>query len=215
MSLDYKIAAIEVWPGEATPAWKRTRSPFKTIWTKVLTHLEREIRQLGGRNVVLKLQVAPRDIRLDGLLRSDARPREPGVIVQFVAGRLKGSPTLLYRCDRFGNWQDNLSAIARGLEALRLVDRYGVTPTGEQYAGFKALPSSTDATLTTEKAAEIIMAHSSVNAQAILKEARAANDAVRIARGRTHPDRNNGQSDLWTAVERARVVLSAHHGVTL
>lgn len=215
MTFDYKIEVIEVWPGEKTPPWQRTRSPFKTIWTKVLSHLARETRALGGRNVVLKLQVDRQHLRNDGMLRADARPREPGVVVQFVAGRLKGAPTLLYRCDRFGNWQDNLSAIARGLEALRLVDRYGVTPTGEQYAGFKALPSTTDATLTTEKAAEIIMEHSSVNAHTILHEPRAANDAIRIARHRTHPDRNNGQSDLWGAVERARLVLSSHHGVSL
>lgn len=214
MSLDYKIQAIDVWPGERTPSYRRTRSPFKTVWTSVLSHLSKELRHLGGRNVVLKLGVSPRDVRQDGMLRADARPQDPGVIIQFVAGRLKGSPTLLYRCDRFPFWQDNVSAIARGLEALRLVDRYGVTPTGEQYAGFKALPSSTDATLTTEKAAQIIEAHSSVGAAAILHEARAANDAIRVARHRTHPDRNNGQSDLWTAVERARVVLSSHHGVT-
>lgn len=215
MSLDYKIEAINVWPGERTPSYRRTRSPFKTVWTKVLSHIAKEIHHLGGRNVVLKLGVSARDIRQDGMLRADARPQDPGVIIQFVAGRLKGAPTLLYRCDRFPYWQDNVSAIARGLEALRLVDRYGVTPTGEQYAGFKALPSSTDATLTTEKAAEIIMQHSSISVQAILHEARAANDAVRVARHRTHPDRNAGQSDLWSAVERARVVLSAHHGVSL
>jgi hypothetical protein len=47
MSLTYTIEPIDVWPGEKTR--NRTRSSFKTIWTKVLTHLEREIRHLGGQ----------------------------------------------------------------------------------------------------------------------------------------------------------------------
>jgi hypothetical protein len=39
------------------------------------------------------------------------------------------------------DWQHNVRAIALGLEALRKVDRYGITRRGEQYAGWKALPA--------------------------------------------------------------------------
>jgi hypothetical protein len=211
MSLDYRFQPLEVWPAEETA--RRQRSPFKTIWTKVLAHLERELRQLGARNLVIRLQVAPRDIRQDGQLRADARPPKPGVIIQFTAGRLKGEPSLLYRCDQYAFWQDNVSAIARTLEALRAVKRYGATPTEEQYAGFKALPASTSTTLSTENAADIIAEHSSVGRQAILRDPVAGQNAIRIARQRTHPDRNAGQSDLWNAVERARAVLHNHWGL--
>jgi hypothetical protein len=43
-------------------------------------------------------------------------------------------------CDTFTDWKSNLRAIAKSLEALRLVNRYGVTQCGEQYQGFAALP---------------------------------------------------------------------------
>jgi hypothetical protein len=48
--------------------------------------------------------------------------------------------SLSYPCDKFSHWQDNLRAIALSMEALRKVDRYGVTRGGEQYRGFAALP---------------------------------------------------------------------------
>lgn len=216
MSLDYKIEAIEVWPGEKTPSYQRKRSPFKTIWTSVISHLAKEIRQLGGRNVIFRLQVTNWDVNKNGTLRADARIKEPGVIIQFVAGRLKGTPTLLYRCDRFPYWQDNVSAIARGLEALRLVDRYGVTPTGEQYAGFKALPSTTAPTMSTTDAAAVIHRFSGGHTlPEIIQNADAAKTCVRMAIGRTHPDRNNGGRADYDRVDAARRVLSSVHGISL
>lgn len=218
MSLDYRIEAIEIWPGKRTDSWARQRSKFKTMWTKMMSELEREVRMLNGDNVVLRLEVSQRDIRLDGMLRADARPRDPGVVVQFRAKKLSGSPTLYYRCDAFSWWQDNLNAIVKGLEALRMVDRYGVTPTGEQYAGFKALPSggSTSATLTTSSAAELLARYTTDgDSSAILSDASAAKAAVRSAIYRTHPDRNNGDRLAFDNVDAARKVLTAHHGVSL
>lgn len=215
MSLDYKIEAIEVWPGEKTPSYQRKRSPFKTIWTSVINHLAKEIRQLGGRNVIFRLQVTNWDVNKNGTLRADARIKEPGVIIQFVAGRLKGAPTLLYRCDRFPYWQDNVSAIARGLEALRLVDRYGVTPTGEQYAGFKALPSSTAPTMSVKEAAKVLANFSAWSAEAIVASAAETKEAIRVARNRTHPDKNDSDRSMYDQVESARSILSSHHGVSL
>ena len=37
------------------------------------------------------------------------------------------------------SWQANVRAIALALEALRAVDRYGVSKRGEQYTGWKAI----------------------------------------------------------------------------
>lgn len=215
MSLDYKIEAIEVWPGEKTPSYQRKRSPFKTIWTSVLRHLEREIRQLGGSNVIFRLQVTNWDVNKNGTLRADARIKEPGVIIQFSAQRLKGTPTLVYRCDRFPYWQDNVSAIARGLEALRMVDRYGVTDAGEQYAGFKALPASTAPTMSVLDAAKVLGSFSAWSADSILESAAETKEAIRVARNRTHPDKNDGDRSMYDRVEAAKSILSSHHGVSL
>ncbi len=215
MALNYTIKAIDIWPGEATPSYNRTRSPFKTIWTRVLLQIDREVTMLRGSNVAFMLDISERDVRLDGQLRADARPRGPGVIVEFTAAKLKGSPRLLYRCDRFLFWQDNVSAIARALEALRLVDRYGVTPTGEQYSGFKALPAATAPTMTTDTAASVIADYSECSVWAITSSADTAKGAVRTAVHRTHPDRNDGDRFAYDSVDAARRVLSSHHGVSL
>lgn len=216
--LDYRIEAIEIWPGKRTDSWARQRSKFKTMWTKMMSELDREVRMLNGDTVVLRLEVSQRDIRLDGMLRADARPRDPGVVVQFRAKKLAGAPTLYYRCDTFTWWQDNLNAIVKGLEALRTVDRYGVTPTGEQYAGFKALPSggSTSTTLSTSSAAELLARYTTDgDARAILADQSIAKTAVRSAIYRTHPDRNNGDRLAFDNVDAARKVLSGHFGISL
>jgi hypothetical protein len=43
---------------------------------------------------------------------------------------------LVYATDVCESWQHNVRSIALGLEALRAVDRYGITRRGQQYAGF-------------------------------------------------------------------------------
>src|SRR5690606_5164123 len=77
------------------------------------------------------------DIRLDGLPRANARPGHQGVVLAFDS---KYGP-LKYATDTFDRWQDNLRAIALGLESLRRVDRYGITKRGEQYTGWRQLPA--------------------------------------------------------------------------
>ena len=59
-----------------------------------------------------------------------------------VAFDTKGGP-LLFVCGRFTTWQDNLRAIAKTMEALRAVKRWGATQSDEQYTGFRALPAAT------------------------------------------------------------------------
>ncbi len=213
MGLEYEIRPLGTWPGQRT--LNRKRSAFKIVESKVLQHLHREIRHLWGEQVVFRLAVREQDIRQDGLLRANARPVDPGVIVEFTAEKLTGEPRLLYRCDTFSNWWHNLSAIARALEALRMVDRYGVTPTGEQYAGFKALPSVTAPTMTTEVAANIVANHSDETPANIIRSTDVARAAARTAKFRSHPDRNNGRGEQWESVQAALSILTSHHRVSL
>lgn len=44
-----------------------------------------------------------------------------------------------FAVDTFVHWQDNLRAIALGMEALRKVARYGIVKGNEQYSGWKQL----------------------------------------------------------------------------
>lgn len=131
------LRPIEQWPGEPTPI--RQRSNFSAPWSSTLDLLDRELHYLGkaNRNAPTVLQIAMReqDFRIDGMPRANAKPTHPGVILSIES---KHGP-LSYPCDRFDLWQDNLRAIALSLEALRKVDRYGVTKNAEQYKGFKAI----------------------------------------------------------------------------
>jgi hypothetical protein len=74
---------------------------------------------LGVRSeFVLQIDVEERDLRLDGELRAHARPASPAVAISVDR---RDKPSLLFVCGKFPNWQDNVRAIALGLEALRKV----------------------------------------------------------------------------------------------
>jgi hypothetical protein len=111
-------------------------SPFSAGWSSTLGLLEREVRALRGDDVVLMIDCAEGDLRIDGQLRANARPASPKVALAFTS-RSKGP--LMFACGRFRTWQDNVRAIALGLEALRKVERYGIVASDEQYLGFKAI----------------------------------------------------------------------------
>lgn len=143
------IGPIREWPGELTPAHHRQVSRFRvsdggysrkaTPLSSTLWLLDRELRELGARDREMLVAIAPQDFRRDGKPRAQARAEHPGVILSFDT---KYGP-LSYAVDTFAPWQDNLRAIALGLEALRKVNRYGVTRHGEQYRGFLAIESAT------------------------------------------------------------------------
>jgi len=137
-----KVAPIREWPGELTR--NRSRSLFKAGLTDTLQLLEREIWHLTDTRTQresgeLLIAIPAGDLwRLDGRPRAHAVAEHPGVI--FSLDSKHGH--LSYPCDTFTTWQDNLRAIALALEALRKVDRYGVTKRGEQYRGFLAIEAT-------------------------------------------------------------------------
>lgn len=131
----YQFRPLESWPTAFTKA--RRRSTFGGNYTSTIKLLGRELEHLKAQTVVIQAAIAGDDIRNDGLLRSSARPRHPGIIVSFET---KAFGPLSYPCDTYTEWDQNLRAIALALEALRRVERYGVTRRGEQYQGWAKLP---------------------------------------------------------------------------
>jgi len=133
------------------PAWpyepqKRRPATYQSTYQATLYDLEDELRLLRASEVILGVVCPERDVRLDGQLRANARPEYPGVELSFETpdrGRLT------FHTDRHrthvDSWQDNLRAIVLGLRALRAVERYGISETGQQYAGFVALPANVKA----------------------------------------------------------------------
>lgn len=133
---------IDQWPAPFTDP--RTSHVFKASYPNTLDLLEFELGQLSARDVVIQLALDLKDIRNDGWPRSGAKPDHPGIIVAFdsVHGPLKYATDQFYSSwnHQMEGWQANLRAIALGLEALRKVDRYGISRRGEQYTGWSALP---------------------------------------------------------------------------
>ena len=118
-------------------------------------------------------------------------------------------------CDRFDNWKDNLRAIALSLEALRMVDRYGVTVKGEQYRGWTQLPAAPASyEMSGADAAAFIAQHVEFIPSSWLTERKDAFDtAYRIAAKKLHPDAG-GDAEMFKKLQTAAEVLRRHHGVT-
>lgn len=195
------------------PAAARKAHQFDAGWTATLQLLGKEIDQLGGRDVVLECDVEERHLRNDGMLRSDAKPSSDAIVVAFES---KHGP-LLYRSDRYmaywsgqmPGWQANVRAVALTLQALRAVDRYGATETGQQYAGFKALPAgrAMPASHMTSHEAYSLLSRVSGNLITHGESIQSTRARYREARIAAHPDRNGGDHTVWHQVEEAGRVL--------
>ncbi|GAA4443005.1 hypothetical protein [Bremerella cremea] len=190
--MNITCAPIEDWPGTRTPRHQQQRSRFDSTWTATLTLLESELQKLRATQVVMQLDVTPSDIRLDGQIRANSRPRSSAVVLSFNTP--KGA--LSFPCDRFTNWQDNVRAIAKSLEALRMVDRYGVTRGNEQYRGWSRLPPPTTAP-TADMVADVLWLAKLVGVQA--SEITGPYNlavAIRQAERITHPDAGGSAEDF-------------------
>jgi hypothetical protein len=96
-----------------------------------------ELTRLGARNVVLSTNLK---LRTDGLpLAGQRQPDDPGVAVYF---RYNDRP-VCFACDRWNRVEDNLVAVAKTIEALRGIDRWGTGDMVEAaFTGFAQLPAA-------------------------------------------------------------------------
>jgi len=181
----YTVRPLGTWTGPATPPdRRRSARSFSAPWPATLDLLERETRLLGARLVVLQVDVRAGEIRRDGMIRADARGGHPGVRVAFDSHH----GPLTYASDAYLHWQANTRAIALGLEALRAVDRYGISKSGEQYRGWAAIEAGP--AMSAEQAARVLAQAAAGwwTAGDVLGSPAARKDAWRAAARRHHPD---------------------------
>lgn len=181
----YIHESLEAWTLPQTRT--RSRSRFSSTLTQTNNLLARELYLLGAKRVRLKTMHREYDLRRDGTLRSDARsPLHPGVILTFEAS----GKQMTFPCDSFDKWQDNLRAVALSLEALPMVDRYGVTNKGEQYRGFQALPPAPHAmpSMSRTEAVIFLRQHSDIHINPSQPDSASVERAYKIAAKRLHPD---------------------------
>lgn len=210
--IDARFHPMPVWPYEMTPDYNRRYGQFKTSLTRTYDLLDRELQNLGARDIVIEAGFQPHEIRGDGWPRANARiPIHPGVAVHFDS---RNYGHLRYATDVFRQWHDNLRAIAKGLEALRMVDRYGITKGGEQYRGFAALPEAAialGAGMTREEAATLLVKESSNEHGTLfdvddLLDGMWVMEAYRAAAKKLHPD-HGGDADDFQRLQEAKRIL--------
>jgi hypothetical protein len=201
---------LEKWPGEPTPAARRQRAPFKAEYQGTLDLLQRELVALGAKGTVIQVQVPAARILNSGQLHPQAVLQGPAVMVSF---RARDGLDYVYPCDTFNQWQDNLRAIALALEALRKVNRYGVTRRGEQYQGFRALPPPAEQRpkmLPDEAAAFLASKLDGVEARALATNQRIFEAMLKLLQGQLHPDAAGGSHEDFVRVQEAGAVLIEH-----
>jgi hypothetical protein len=192
----YTFRPLGAWLDPVTDP-RASSARFRARWDDTIKLLSRELDHLDARNVVVQVDVEEQELRRDGMLRHYAKVGFPGVRVAFDS---RHGP-LLYATDAYDQvwsgtmpgWQANVRAIALGLEALRAVDRYGITRRAEQYQGWKAITAGDPYMPTTRE-----------QAQALVD----SYGGLRAALRETHPDRG-GDAGEFQRVLAARRLLDS------
>lgn len=214
--MKYIIRPLGPWLEPITEP-RRGAHLFKATWDDTLGLLASELEKLGAIDAIFQIDVTEEELRRDGMLRANSRVNFPGVRISFdsIHGPLTYATDAYERtyhwAGRLESWQANIRAIALALEALRAVDRYGVTRRGEQYVGWQAIDSK-PAVMTREQAAEFI-AHwaagemTGLTGATLLANPAMLASAYRAAAKATHPDRT-GDSDTFARINVARDLLT-------
>lgn len=138
----YPLHWPEGWP--KTPAHEIELSRFKVTPDAARQGMLEEIRRLVGysyqrRNVILSTNLK---LRLDGEPYTKQRPLDDkGVAVYF---EYKNKP-MVFACNRWSSIHDNMHAIAKSIEALRGLQRWGASDMLERaFKGFVAIEHKVD-----------------------------------------------------------------------
>ena len=184
------------WPEGYKRTQGRRSSHFKGISLfRARQDLREEVRRLGGTDLIISTNIRT---RADGDIYSNAKePDDPGVSVFFT---LKGKP-VSFACDLWARVWENTWAIAKTIDAMRGIDRWGVSELLDRmFKGFLSLPSTID---------DPWPAVLKVSPEATLEEIR---KAYRIRSMEAHPDRGGSQDEaarINQAYERAKAARSA------
>lgn len=130
--------------------------------------------------------------RMDGLpMSNQSEPEDTGIAVYF---ELDGKLTVMC-CDKWDRTADNLGSIAATLEAMRALERYGVSQSERAFTGFMALPAPGEVQART--CWEVLGIAST-------KSKKTIDDAWRERTKICHPDRPGGSHDAMAELNTAR-----------
>lgn len=191
------------WPEgrKRTDHWSREQAKFEVSFARARHNLVNEVRLLAGRYDPDPATVISTNIvlRRDGLpLANQRQPGDVGVAVYFIYKNRQMS----FACDRWLKIEHNMQAIAKTIEALRGIARWGTGDMLEAaFTGFMALPAPGAA----RGWREVLGVPMTVQTADTLR------DAYRRAASVAHPDKPGGSNarmaEVNAAYERAKQEL--------
>lgn len=200
MSQNHGVEAYPLqWPilKPRTPRQRRENSRFETSFARARDEVIHQVRLMKGTKLVISTNIA---LRRDGLpLAGQRQPEDPGVAVYFVD---RSGDQKCISCDRWRKVEDNMWAIAKAIDALRGIQRWGTGDMVEAaFAGFTALPPapkpshwSTVFGISPEAPTDVV------------------NREYRILAMRHHPDRGGSHSEM-TALNAAYDDFKRERGI--
>jgi hypothetical protein len=129
------------WPVGYPKTHSRGRAPYKATAGRARDQVMRELTLMGVSdwNVIISTN-CPISSRTSAFLVMKGEPADLGVAVYFR--RKDGGPQAVLACDKWDKVADNLRAIAMTIEAMRGMDRWGVSEMLDRvFQGFTALPA--------------------------------------------------------------------------
>jgi hypothetical protein len=126
------------WPLGYKKTSNRKRSAFREKTLGGVQNLLRaELNRLGARSMIVSSNLP---LRKDGNIYSEYLSKkidEPGIAVYFKYRQ----QDVVICCDQYEYPWENMYALAKGIEAIRSMERWGVSEFMERaFTGFKALP---------------------------------------------------------------------------
>lgn len=175
-----------------TPPHRRESARFDTTFARARDEVVRQIELMCGYSWQLKetaLIISTNlALRNDGLpLASQRKIDDPGVAVYF---NYKKRP-MCFACDRWDRIEDNMQAIAKTIDALRGIARWGTGDMLEAaFTGFTALPSPSTGDNRSWRSWLMFEEHARPSWEEVER-------AYRTIAAKAHPDR--GGNDQWMA----------------
>jgi hypothetical protein len=208
--LNARFVPLESWPGKTTV--KRKESSFRASYLNTLDLLEEELQRIKAKEILIQAFFTRDQLRNDSWPKTSAQPSDVGVIVSFDSP--KGP--LSFPCETFNTFDCNLRAIALALQALRAVDRYGVTQGNEQYKGWARLPAPADQPFRTKEEAGLFLCDQAYPQNTgrhapgwVIMNGENRATAYREAAKRLHPDSNGGSHEMFIRLQVAMRMLEA------
>lgn len=173
----------------------RTREPHRSRFDRDRSfavandHLRDQLRKLGARNLTVSTNLM---LKSNGQPYSGQRqPDDVGVAVYFQGVGIDG--VVVLACDQWNRVEDNVTAIAKHIEAMRGQERWGVGSIAQAFAGY-ALPAPKRKTWH-----DVLGIPDNAVVDAAVIERR----FVLLAKQR-HPDVEGGSHEAMTALNLAR-----------